>query len=1588
MPVSCAPCAPRRARDSRASRLVALAAVLLMALALPARGQPQPVAGQNINMVSGTSWPGGDPFLQRQNEPSIAVSSRNPLHLLAGANDYRTVDLPVSDTVPGSLAGDAWLGVFKSYDGGLSWQSYLLPGYPQDQSQTGMASPLKAYSAAADPTVRAGTGGVFYYSGIAFNRGTNNGAVFVTTLFDTNQKENGAAPQGTDAVQYQYTTVVDTGTSGQFLDKTWIAVDIPRSGAGTCTFPGLTGSQTIKAGNVYLVWSRFTGSQSTKIMFSRSLDCGKTWSNPTKLSESSSINQGTNLAIDPSAGTVYAAWRQFSTSSDPDSILVARSDNFGMTFPSKNTERVATIAPFDQPMSTTRFRTNSLPSIAASVDSQGKSRVHVAWAERTGPDQEARIVVSTSSNSGKTWGAPAPVDAVPLSDDSGNSFSRGHQFMPQLTFAAGRLMVVYYDQRLDHTLSLFKPNDPFVPDAQGRFYLKTQAPRGELEGGGGANQVFTLFVDDDATILTQRRHTIDLRVAEALPSASPSFSSATVSQYRMGLFAPDETGTYRDDEDRPIDPQPPDRVQQLQVNAPNLPMFSLGTLPFLGDYIDIAGDVFQALPNGDWAFNTSAAGSPVFYATWTDNRDVVPPVDPATGLVDWTKYTPPISATNDGDGTSHSILDPTQMVPACLGAYTGSRNQNIYLSRITEGFRLASPQDSKPLSATLQRAFVVTLQNQTAQSRSFHLTIANQPPGGQASFLQGNSQTALDLTIPAGSGEARPIFATSTNPAATITVNAIETSCASCLSGSLVLNPEGSVSPLAQPDGTSVDIGSVEVYTPTFAVWNPDNNPGNPDNPNPYVNITDPNQNISNQNISNQNISNADPAIQNISNQNISNQNISNQNISNQNISNPSPAIQNISNQNISNQNISNTTAANQNISNQNISNQNISNQNISNAPYTDANYAIVNTGNTTHSYRLTLYGNNPNNVPLQLIATKNSQTPVAVGCTLQSLPQSTVLTQADGTIASSLDDATDPNISDGSTTNATVAIGPGETVFLTLRGQLTHDEMVELTRHLTPVVTAHGANTGAPASDFALLLSIQTAGGATLPAAVVGSSYSTTLQAAGGKAPLTWTLLPGSTLPDGLTLSSAGVISGTPVASGSSTFTVQVADSTAGTPQTATQSFSLTVAGRTTTTSVGFGADPIVVGQSTGVTVTVMDTEGTGAPVSPTGTVSLTGSGLSAESCVLMPGVSGTSTCSVTVTPTATGTDAIQANFPASSVHQMSGGGRGLTVNPAATAVALVSSPNPSVFGQTATFTASVSAVPPGSLTPTGSVTFSDGGSTLGTAALSAGGATFATAALTGGPHTIIAAYGGDGSFAASTSPSLSHVVNPAGTVTTLTSSLNPSAFGQSVTFTAAVASPAGVPTGTVVFLDGGASIGTGTLSGVGTASVATTALTAGVHTITAVYGGAPSFAGSTSAPLTQTVTAFYTFTGFLSPMAAAGPPEAPSFSGTDNYGSVVPIKWQLQDASGNYLTDLSTTTMLQAIAYTGGACSGQATGTAYVLYNPTTGAAGGSTFRSSSNRFIFNWDSSYVGSPGCYELELQLNDGSSLKATIEKLQ
>jgi hypothetical protein len=192
------------------------------------------------------------------------------------------------------------------------------------------------------------------------------------------------------------------------------------------------------------------------------------------------------------------------------------------------------------------------------------------------------------------------------------------------------------------------------------------------------------------------------------------------------------------------------------------------------------------------------------------------------------------------------------------------------------------------------------------------------------------------------------------------------------------------------------------------------------------------------------------------------------------------------------------------------------------------------------------------------------------------------------------------------------------------------------------------------------------------------------------------------------------------------------------------------------------------------------------------------------------------------------------------------------------ATTTVLASSLNPSTAGQAVTFTATVTSTTAGTLT--GTVAFFDGATNIGSGTLSAGHATFSTSALSAGAHSITAAYQGDATFAASTSTVLTQTVNnpaKAVSITSVASSLNPSAAGQLVTFTATVTSTtAGTLTGSVAFLDGATNIGTSALSA-GHATFSTSALSNGAHSITAAYQGDATFAASSSTVVTETVNA-----------------------------------------------------------------------------------------------------------------------------------
>jgi predicted metal-dependent phosphoesterase TrpH len=300
--------------------------------------------------------------------------------------------------------------------------------------------------------------------------------------------------------------------------------------------------------------------------------------------------------------------------------------------------------------------------------------------------------------------------------------------------------------------------------------------------------------------------------------------------------------------------------------------------------------------------------------------------------------------------------------------------------------------------------------------------------------------------------------------------------------------------------------------------------------------------------------------------------------------------------------------------------------------------------------------------------------------------------------------------------------------------------------------------------------------------------------------------------------------------------------------PVAVTDHVTVTALPAATTTLLTSSANPAALGES--VTFTAMVSSVVGALAG--GTVAFSdGSTPLGSGTVDAAGVATWTTTALMI-----GTHTITATYNGDVSHAPSTSAALAQIVNAAlppTQTALASSRNPSTFGQTVTFTARVTPAVGGL---SGAVTFSDGSATLGIGSVSAAGvATYATAALTVGTHPITATYGGDATHAPSTTTALAQIVNLAATQTILTSSLNPSALGQTVTFTATVtSSPTSAVTGTVTFKDGSATLGTGSVSG-GVATYASAALTVGTHTITAAYSGDTNHAPSTSPGRSQTV-------------------------------------------------------------------------------------------------------------------------------------
>jgi RHS repeat-associated protein len=205
------------------------------------------------------------------------------------------------------------------------------------------------------------------------------------------------------------------------------------------------------------------------------------------------------------------------------------------------------------------------------------------------------------------------------------------------------------------------------------------------------------------------------------------------------------------------------------------------------------------------------------------------------------------------------------------------------------------------------------------------------------------------------------------------------------------------------------------------------------------------------------------------------------------------------------------------------------------------------------------------------------------------------------------------------------------------------------------------------------------------------------------------------------------------------------------------------------------------VFGQRVNFTATV-------TPLSPstgvaTGSVNFLDGGVSIGSAVLngttRQAIFAISTLGVG-THSITATYAGDANFLATAKTASAG----LSVAKDSDTIAIISSAQPAVVGQTVTFTALVRANPPGGGISTGTVTFKDGSTVLDAAALTGGKATFSTAALAVGNHSITVAYAGDADFIASTSAAFGETIRSHAGMMLVTPSANASSARDAVSF------------------------------------------------------------------------------------------------------------------------------------------------------------------------------------------------------------
>ena len=560
----------------------------------------------NYTMVTGNAY--SDEVLDacssargRQNEPAVAVNPRNPDVIVGSSNDYCGVF-----NEDGSLLGPGgivWLGYYRSEDGGDSFTSSLVPGYPGDTSPYASNAAVRT-AGAGDPVLAwDGSGRLFAgaeASGDRAGSAKTFGDVWVAT-FENPGGTGGATTD--DGKKFVRSVTVASGSSapnllGKFHDKTTLEVD--RTG-GSCD------------GVVYFAWARFTGNSpngyNSSVYVVRSTDHGKTFSTPLKISQTVHDIQFPDIAITKS-GTVYITYRQYAdvrSHTFNDAIAYNVSKDCGGSFTAPRL--ITNFTPYD-------------PTDIAAPEAPGAEPAK----GKKAPDEPADDVGEAEGGAPEAGAISGDCGDFGAHCESGYTFMRGGTQIRSTAdqSAANEYVYLVYDPTIPGTEvpSGTTYGSTVSADLPDQYHKSEGSQSGiyfiRLDGATGAHSAPALIDDPRGRGGLQRFPDISADQGTLHAIWWDSRNDACYSPARpLGNCADGSTTEGLDAFASAASASDLAWSEAVRLSGessnPNYEQFGGRTVPFGGDYLYIS-------TVGDFSFGT-----------WTDWRDVVPGEDPREG---------------------------------------------------------------------------------------------------------------------------------------------------------------------------------------------------------------------------------------------------------------------------------------------------------------------------------------------------------------------------------------------------------------------------------------------------------------------------------------------------------------------------------------------------------------------------------------------------------------------------------------------------------------------------------------------------------------------------------------------------------------------------------------------------------------------------------------------------------------------------------------------------------------------------------------------------------------------------------------------